>query len=757
MTKRHQRLKIAPNGVSEPLLSISPSRIPFINRAAERNLCEVVLSSLPDAGPTRCVYIQGIARIGKSRLLREIGCWSAGTGRRWALIDLQEVSSLVEIALQCREQFGAHRDSRQAFRRFDKLQKQWLRSVSASQATMDTETPLQGAWHVTPSALLGAASGALAVAAGGPLGPEAGIAATWFGSALGEALFARFRKRGSVRPSVPVRDGASHSIFGTDLEKRLMDSFVLGVENMRAVLLFDSLEQISDESPVVRWMGLALSSGLDRGTPLFCVASQAPPPTHWKTTYPVLRELRLQPLPKSYAIEMIHAVGVLEKESVRAIEEASARIPGRILTLCADVSATGEVGTIDQAIFEDRSRYLATVVRGLKSAVSPELVRYVLEAASVLRAFNEELVEDVAQAVETELVLQSLEARGLLDVLADRRFIVQNFLRILILDNLRERYPERYHEIHNTAASVYEGRCLAMKPWSPEWMAYSREHLYHKLQADPDAGLLLVIGLLDLAWAYRRIEYMRSILDDLSNQHLTSDASEWFNYYRLSLDLKWYGADTVYAGIDELANKVDLPKDLKVRARLLQAEVRGERDGRWDLARESALEGLSFLHGELDAVLTSLCYEMAGRASLALNQPDLAEDLLKRELDISREAGDRRQEARALSFIGVAYRLRAAYDSALEALSEAEPILRELQDDYDLGLLYGNIGDVHRELGEMAPAESFYSASQRRAKVAAEPMLMALSEFRLTDIERIKGHYRKAEEGYRSSLKLIQN
>jgi tetratricopeptide (TPR) repeat protein len=142
---------------------------------------------------------------------------------------------------------------------------------------------------------------------------------------------------------------------------------------------------------------------------------------------------------------------------------------------------------------------------------------------------------------------------------------------------------------------------------------------------------------------------------------------------------------------------------------------------------------------------------------LLLQQGDLdaAAQALERSLAVSRELGDREQQASELSSLGVTYRVLGHLDTARALLKESVEISREIGSDARLSMALTNLGQVESAAGDLDSARQALREALELDTERADPVGMAIDQQSLAVVSLRAGRAEEARGLLSSSLGYV--
>lgn len=280
-----------------------------------------------------------------------------------------------------------------------------------------------------------------------------GIGKTTFAYALGRAC----RDRGAGVAIIDSRDfphtlpglhGAVRSASGEAWEA---DSWRAAVPLLLVLDTFEEMRDIEDQLwerflPGLAGPVLVLLSGRNR-------ARASAPSSGWRSA---VDEIELSPLADGQARRLLAGLGVTGEEAVDAIVDLAGGSP-LLLCVAAEVHRAGGTGDLAQpGIPGEAARPL--IARMSRELRRPD-VRELLQAASLVRTFDEELLAAVAGPVPPEAFDALCELSVVRVTAAGAR--LHDIVRQTVSAELRWRAPERYSRLRRRAGEHLLARAAA--------------------------------------------------------------------------------------------------------------------------------------------------------------------------------------------------------------------------------------------------------------------------------------------------------
>lgn len=420
---------------------------------------------------------------------------------------------------------------------------------------------------------------------------------------------------------------------------------------------------------------------------------------------------RLDGLPLAIELVAARLVVLPPSEIVRALDEGLALemegpvdLPERQRTLRATIDWSYELLDERQrllhgalAVFADGARFEdARAVSGSGPEFLPDLEALV--AWSLVRS-------DVTDGQVRLSMLETIRDHALDRLYSDGT-----------LDDYRQRHAERFLQLALTAESALVG------PEQAEWLS--------KLESEFDNLRVALDWLLSSS----RVEDALRAISALSrfwraHGHV-AEARRWL---KVGLEL----ADDVTPAVRADA--------LLTSAR--QAAAQSDLD-----AEIPSLEAALALYRELGHVRESLVLAELGWIWLRQGQPERAEELCEKALDVARASGDERATSSALNYLADVYSAREEHSRALEAHEEALALRRKLDDPLLVADSAYNLGVSAFENGDVVRARWAFEESLALSQELGDVLHGAAARFMLAELDLLAGDLDGADARILQSL-----
>ena len=482
----------------------------------------------------RLLVIHGVGGVGKSSLLRMFRLHCKSVNVPVALASGDEAKSALDVLARWTD--GLKVDDA-AFAAFGKT----LEHYRAIQAKVDEQAKKAQDARGRAADIAGkaaskraeAAVGALAGAAIGSVIPGIGTA---IGGALGGALGGVLGGMGVdalvdwLRGFLPKPD----IDLLLDPAKKLTDDFLADIASAankrRMVLMLDTFEQMTALDDWVRDVAQRLPANV-----LFVIAGRALPnwSRAWQSWMATAQVEELKPMTEAVMRDLVRRYYTTMRGGEPNLVQVEAIIRfARGLPMVATnaVQLWVKYGVEDfQSV---KTEMLANLVDRLMENVPNGLIP-VLEAAASVRWFDQPILGAVTGLADVRDVYNELRRFPFVHVRVEG-LALHDAVREIMDENLRVHNSERHCELHERAAAYFEKRLE--KASAEERWRLGLELLFHRVRANEETGTRLCEELAEELVRYRRIVWLRILLNDANSYPLGKEQSRlWQEYFKLRL------------------------------------------------------------------------------------------------------------------------------------------------------------------------------------------------------------------------------
>jgi ATP/maltotriose-dependent transcriptional regulator MalT len=379
--------------------------------------------------------------------------------------------------------------------------------------------------------------------------------------------------------------------------------------------------------------------------------------------------------------------------------------------------------------------------------LQPPDIQDFLHTSAVLREMSSRLCREVLQIREPRALLMEVERRNLFVTRFGRgtaaTYRYHNLFRSFLHEQLRQREPAHYAELHRRAAERFE-RDNDIE-----------EAVYHHLAAEvyPDATALM-----------ERV------------------AMEWFTRGRVETLLRWAGELPEEARVQAprlsfyqstvLGNRYDYDGALQALAHAEAgftaqgdvtrlAMVRTRRgtlrlfEGRYEDAIAEAQTALGMLEHEAIAARAE-AQRLIGKAHVGLGHFAEGATRLQEALLLYRQVGSPYDTVNLLQDLVSALTAQGRFDEASACLDEALAIGRRLGAPTQLAGVLNDAGCLHYARGEYREALALYEEGMAAARRGGDLRLQAYISVGMADLYRDVGAYQRAARLYNTGWQIAQ-
>lgn len=310
------------------------------------------------------------------------------------------------------------------------------------------------------------------------------------------------------------------------------------------------------------------------------------------------------------------------------------------------------------------------LMEGVPNALIP-----VLEAAAIVRWFDQPILRAVTGLDDVRDVYNELRQFPFVRVRTEG-LALHDTVREIIDENLRSQDSERHFKLHERAAVLFEKRLE--KATSEGTERLELERLYHRVQANEEAGIKLFQEMAEPLARYQFVGRLRILINDVNSYQLDDLNSQlWREYYNarlLHINVQFSEAERIYTKISE-----DEHAEPKLRAYALCDLSQiwtgnlSQPDG---LERVfSAIEKSQQLIPEMDSKL-ALNFSHLRYAYMFNGDLGKALDVLRQQYDFYKRIGDKNGTVYSLDMLKDIYGLLGNWKMAAIVENEGLEILK---------------------------------------------------------------------------------
>lgn len=375
----------------------------------------------------------------------------------------------------------------------------------------------------------------------------------------------------------------------------------------------------------------------------------------------------------------------------------------------------------------------------------PPDIQDFLRTSAVLREMSSRLCREVVDIAETETLLADVERHNLFVTRFGRgrsaTYRYHSLFREFLQQQLRQRDPVRYSQLHLRAAEWFEGTDEI------------EEAIYHYLSAEAYDRATTLMERVAMEWFTRgRVEILLHWASELPEEaRANAPRLSLFRSRVLTDRYEYAGARQALAhaeiGFASRGDSAGLAKIHDQRAALALFESRYQ-----DVVTE-AQRALEMLEPE-QVEERAGTQRLIGRAYIGLGQISEGIEQLQEALSLFRQAGSPYDVANLLQDIAHAYTSQGNLDETVTLLNEALAIRRRLGAPVPLAGVLNNLGYIHYLQGEYREALTLYEDGLAAARKGHDPRWQTYILIGLADLYRDIGIYSRAESLYRSARQV---
>ena len=377
----------------------------------------------------------------------------------------------------------------------------------------------------------------------------------------------------------------------------------------------------------------------------------------------------------------------------------------------------------------------------------PPDVQHFLRTSAVLREMSLRLCREVLQVRRPRGLLAEVERRNLFVTRFGRGaaaiYRYHNLFRDFLHEQLRQRDPARYAELHLRAAKRFERDNDV------------EEAAYHYLTAEDYPGATALMERVAMEWFTRgRVETLLRWAEALPEEARPQAPRLSLYQSRVLTDRYDYErARQALANAEAgFAIRGDMARLAKVH---IQRATLGLFEGRYEDVIAEARTALEML-GQDEMAKRAEAQRLIGRAYVGLGR--LAEGVvtLQDALALYRQVGSPYDVVNLLQDLTLAFTSQGRFDEAAACLNEALAIGRRLGSPTQLAGVLNNLGSLHYVRGEYRDALALYEEGLAAARRGCVLWLQAAISEGVASIYRDIGAYERAESFYNAAWQIAQ-
>jgi len=375
----------------------------------------------------------------------------------------------------------------------------------------------------------------------------------------------------------------------------------------------------------------------------------------------------------------------------------------------------------------------------------PPDIQYFLCVSAVLREMSSRLCRQVLQIRESLALLAEVERRSLFVTRFGRgaaaTYRYHNLFRDFLHEQLRQRDPARYTELHLRAAKRFE-RDDGVE-----------EAVYHYLAAEDYPGATTLVERVAMEWFTRgRVETLLRWAEALPGEARAQ--APWLTFYQsrvLTDRYDYEGAQQALAHAEAgFAARKDMARLAKVHN---QRALLGFFGGRYEDTIVEAQTALDMLDQD-EVMERAEAQRLIGLAYVGLGR--LAEGVAKLQeaLALFRKVGSPYDVVNLLRDLVLALTAQGCFDEAVTCASEALAVGRRLGAPTQLAGVLNDVGCLHYARGEYREALALYEEGLAAARRGGDLRYQAYISVGMADVHRDVGDYARAEPLYNAGWQM---
>lgn len=665
----------------------------FQNRQKEMSIFRSLFIDTSKSFPI--ISILGPGGIGKTTLLEKLVTIAEEYNSLILKANLEETKIATDILITLTQS-----KKEKTFKKFKELNKKfseiWEKVFQASQGRQNKLS------SITKDFVGAGIVGALGLTIGGPIGLIAGAAV----GALGGSYTEEAIKKG-VTTFTKLGISVEEATLAMNPVHELTNAFIEDLKKItkknKVVIMLDSYERATN---LEKWITLSFVDPLIsiNKNIIIVIASRDPLTTGWKKINRRIIPLYLEPLNSSDAKIFLQRKGVTSASDISNIITQSNGIPW-LLELLAEAELLSAYSSrlSQQDIRISEGFFIERLLDHL-----PNNQRTIIEAASILRNFNQDILSALLGKEIDIHDFNSTINLGFVETRDDKKWSIRNEIRSKIEDSLHSRTPQTITHYHESAIKTY--KLLSGFPDRLLNMSAIIELIYHCFKLDGQTGLQEFQRIFNFLSNPPNLPACEAVVTELKSAVIRGDCPNgWEEYFKgryFYLENNW---DEAKRSFQLISYSEDY--DAYLRAFSLQQlgwieYFQGNIKFALDILRRS-YNIFQQLNNTLEIDLT---INHLGRISRRLGQRDLAmayhQIVLERD---DRVDQDERLVARgkieAYRCISRLWRDNGQWDKAIEFCNKSLSLARKNNEYYDEGLALTRLAELYVYKGRWQEAQ----------------------------------------------------
>jgi nucleoside phosphorylase/tetratricopeptide (TPR) repeat protein len=482
----------------------------------------------------------------------------------------------------------------------------------------------------------------------------------------------------------------------------------------RLILIFDGVHDWS-ESIFAKWLMGELLNDREITNLLVVAGTNSYRDVLLRNSPVTLKKIQLVPLSPEHARELVASLGVSDTQMASAIVDESEGLPLKIEMLATTHLDAGE---LKSGI--DNDCELAGLIEKRRDSSEFHSIRPLLDAAAVLRSFDEETLLDLSQ-YDGKSPLERLDQTFKIRQLSLGRYALHDAVRMAFNSKLAISRPNYYRNLHLKAFHLIQKRIEWTTVASANWYSFVKEAIYHRSMALESKLPTDIIFHLDHCCDIYSYRFLLECVEELA-RNTDTRYCHWIEYYTAVASKNLYGSNSCEGSLNALCESISTPPAIRARAMNLLCEIEGESKGDWLSALRLAEASV-----EIGIVETKArSFELAGRACLALSRPFNAKDFFEKAIIEYDKRGDSRGSGLAWNFLGCVSSTLGKWKESEDYFLKASKCFEESSYTYGFCTVARDRGIYLLEKGEFDKAEAEMSLSEKLANDLDAPIASLL-------------------------------
>ena len=377
----------------------------------------------------------------------------------------------------------------------------------------------------------------------------------------------------------------------------------------------------------------------------------------------------------------------------------------------------------------------------------PPDIQHFLRTSVVLREMSLRLCREILQIQESRALLTELERRNLFITRFGKGsaaiYRYHNLFRDFLHEQLSQRDPDRYVELHLRAAERFERDNDV------------EEAVYHYLAAKDYPQATALMERVAIEWFTRgQVETLLRWAEKLPDEVRVQ--APWLSLYQSKVLTDSYAYEQAQEALSHaeagFADRGDSARLAKVHNQRALLELF---EGRYENVVEEAQKALTML-GQNEEFERAQAQRLIGRAYVGLGRLTEGSAKLQDVLTLFRQTGSPYDVVNLLQDLTLAFTAQGRFDEAAAYLNEALSIGRRLGAPALLAGVLNNLGCLLYDRGEYRQALALYEEGLAAARRGGDLRLQAYISVGMADVYRDAGARERAESLYLAGWQIAQ-